>query len=235
MTTETINASKPEASMTVLAIDIGGTHLKVRLSTGSEKRSVVSGPEMTAEKMVAAVHEMASGWSFDAVAMGYPGPVKNHIPADDPHNLGPGWKGFDFATAFGKPVRIVNDALMQAIGGYKGGRMLFLGLGTGLGSAMIAENVCLPLELAHLPYKHHKTFEEYVGVHALEEESKHEWRETVVDVIARLRAALQPDYIIIGGGNADKLKELPPNCELGENENAFIGGFRIWSDETLRI
>jgi polyphosphate glucokinase len=219
----------------ILAIDIGGTHLKVRLSTGTEKRAVESGVTMTPEKMVDAVRGMASDWTYDAIAMGYPGPVTDHVPVSDPHNLAPGWKGFDFAAAFGKPVRIVNDALMQAIGGYEGGHMLFLGLGTGLGSAMIAGNVCLPLELAHLPYKKKRTFEEFVGVHALEAEGKHEWRLIVSDVVTRLQAALRPDYVVIGGGNADKLKELPPKCRVGDNENAFLGGFRIWQDETLKI
>jgi polyphosphate glucokinase len=225
----------PTATTAILAIDIGGTHVKVKLSTGSEKRAVESGTAMTPIKMMDAVREMASGWTYDLVAMGYPGPVINHIPSADPHNLAPGWEGFDFPRAFGKKVRIVNDALMQAIGGYQGGRMLFLGLGTGLGSAMIADNVCLPLELAHLPYKKGKTFEEYVGVHALDEEGKHEWREVVTDVVGRLRAALQPDYVVLGGGNAHKLKELPPKCLLGDNENAFLGGFRIWQDGGLRI
>lgn len=190
---------------------------------------------MTPDKMIEAVREMATGWEYDVIAMGYPGAVANHIPSVEPHNLAPGWKGFDFAIAFGKPVRIVNDALMQAIGVYQGERMLFLGLGTGLGSAMIADSVCLPLELAHLPYKNKRTFEECVGVHALEAEGKKDWRRLVTDVVTRLQAALQPDDIVIGGGNADKLKEIPPKCRIGTNENAFLGGFRIWQDDTLKL
>jgi polyphosphate glucokinase len=235
MTNKPAAQGKASKEKAVLSIDIGGTHLKIRLSTGSEKRAVESGITMTPDKMIEAVREMATGWEYDVIAMGYPGAVANHIPSVEPHNLAPGWKGFDFAIAFGKPVRIVNDALMQAIGGYQGGRMLFLGLGTGLGSAMIADNVCLPLELAHLPYKKKRTFEEYVGVHALEAEGKKEWRRLVTDVVTRLQAALQPNDIVIGGGNADKLKEIPPKCRIGDNENAFLGGFRIWQDDTMKI
>lgn len=235
MTTKPTAAHKVSPSKVVLAVDIGGTHLKIRLSTGSEKRAVESGTTMTPEKMIEAVREMASGWTYDVIAMGYPGAVANHIPSVEPHNLAPGWKGFDFTAAFGKPVKIVNDALMQAIGSYQGGRMLFLGLGTGLGSAMIADNVCLPLELGHLPYKKKRTFEEYVGVRALEAEGKKEWRLLVSDVVTRLQAALQPDDVVIGGGNAEKLKDLPPKCRIGDNENAFLGGFRIWQDDTLKI
>jgi polyphosphate glucokinase len=222
------------ASRIVLAVDIGGSHVKAELSSGSERRSVVSGREMTAAKMVAALKDLTADWHYDVVAMGYPGPVSAHRAAADPFNLGPGWKGYDFEQALGKPVRMVNDALMQAIGSYEAGRMLFLGLGTGLGSALVADNVCLPLELAHMPYRK-KTFEDYVGERGLEGRGKSKWRKSVFDVADRLSAALLPDYIVIGGGNIEKLKDLPPKCRRGNNENAFRGGFRVWLDESLRL
>jgi polyphosphate glucokinase len=232
----TESAPQPSTgSKTVLAVDIGGSNIKISLSTGSEKRAISSGPDMTPERMVAAVKQMAEGWAYDVIGIGYPGPVTKGVITVDPHNLGAGWKGFGFEAAFGKPVRTVNDALMQAIGGYEGGRMLFLGLGTGLGSAMIAENVAMPMELAHLPYKKLSTFEDFVGERGLKRRGKIKWRESVLDVVERLRAALQPDYIVIGGGNGDKLKTLPPNCRLGENRNAFLGAFRIWLDDGLKF
>ncbi|KQV65301.1 ROK family protein [Rhizobium sp. Root1220] len=219
----------------VLAIDLGGSHVKVHLSTGGEKRSVASGPKMTPDAMVKAVKEMAEGWDYDVIGMGYPGPVLQNVPSLDPHNLGPRWKGYDFGKAFGRPVRLVNDALLQAIGSYQGGRMLFLGLGTGLGSAVVADNVCLPMELAHLPYKRKQTFEDVVGFRGLTARGKSKWRKSVVDVTQRLKAAFQPDYIVIGGGNVDKLKEMPDGCRRGDNENAFLGGFRVWLDPTLKL
>jgi polyphosphate glucokinase len=227
-------AEAAKAGRIVLAVDIGGSHVKAELSSGSERRAVASGRGMTAARMVAALSELTADWHYDVVAMGYPGPVAAHRPAADPFNLGPGWKGYDFEAALGKPVRMVNDALMQAIGSYESGRMLFLGLGTGLGSAMIAENVCMPLELAHMPYRK-KTFEDYVGERGLEDRGKGRWRKSVFDVAGRLSAALLPDYIVIGGGNVDRLKELPPNCRRGNNDNAFRGGFRIWLDDSLRL
>jgi polyphosphate glucokinase len=225
---------KPEDRV-VLAVDIGGSHVKVEISSGSERRTVESGLHMTAEKMVAALRKLTKGWHYDVVAMGYPGPVVAHRAAADPHNLGPGWKDFDFESALRRPVRMVNDAMMQAIGSYEGGRMLFLGLGTGLGSAMIAESVCMPLELAHMPYKQKATFEDYVGERGLERRGKAKWRKSVFDVAGRLAAALQPDYIVIGGGNVEHLKELPAKCRRGSNDNAFRGGFRIWLDDSLKI
>ncbi|NLR98200.1 ROK family protein [Rhizobium sp. P38BS-XIX] len=221
--------------LVVMAIDLGGSHVKARLSSGSERRAVVSGPSMSAKKMVEAVKEMTADWQYDVIGMGYPGPVKDNKPAIEPHNLGPGWKDFDFSAAFGKPVRLVNDAVMQAIGGYKGGNMLFIGLGTGLGSAMIVHNVCLPMELAHLPYKKKETFEDFVGERGLEKRGKKKWRKSVEDVIGRLQAALLPHEIVIGGGNVDKLETLPEGCRAGDNENAFLGGFRIWKDESLQL
>lgn len=219
----------------VLAIDVGGSNVKVSLSTGSEKRAASSGADMTPEKMVEAVKAMTEDWTYDVIGIGYPGPVTKGVITLDPHNLGPGWKGFDFEAAFGKPVRTVNDALMQAIGGYEGGRMLFLGLGTGLGAAMIVENVAMPMELAHLPYKKSSTFEDFVGERGIKRRGKPKWRESVLDVIERLQAALQPEYIIIGGGNVDKLKSLPENCRRGDNKNAFLGAFRVWLDDKLKI
>ncbi len=228
-------AETHQTTQTVLAIDLGGSHVKVHLSTGGEKRAVVSGPDMSPDKMVKAVREMAEGWNYDVIGMGYPGPVSDNKPSLDPHNLAAGWKGYDFEKAFGKPLKLVNDALMQAIGSYEGGRMLFLGLGTGLGAAMVADSVCLPMELAHLPYRKKKTFEDYVGLRGLEADGKAKWRKSVADVAERLWAALQPDYIVIGGGNVDKIKDMPENCRRGDNENAFKGGFRIWQDSALKL
>jgi len=232
-------SGKPEAGAApadriVLAVDVGGSHVKVELSSGSERRAVESGDQMTATKMVASLRDLTSDWHYDVVTVGYPGPVVGNRAAADPFNLGPGWKNFDFEVAIGRPVRMVNDALMQAIGSYEKGRMLFLGLGTGLGSAMIAENVCMPLELAHMPYRK-ATFEDYVGERGLKRRGKSKWRKSVFDVADRLAAALLPDYIVIGGGNVDRLKELPPKCRRGNNDNAFRGGFRVWLDDSLQI
>jgi polyphosphate glucokinase len=215
----------------ILAIDVGGTHVKVLTNHGTEKRQVESGPTMTAAMMVDAVREMTKDWSFDVVSIGYPGPVKNHQPQAEPHNLAPGWVGFDYEKAFGKPVRIVNDAAMQALGSYQGGRMLFLGLGTGLGSAMVIDGILVPMELAHLPYKHDETFEDYVGTRGLEKHGHHHWRKAVADVVARLAAALQADSVVLGGGNAKLFDVAPAGARLGDNENAFRGGFLLWQDK----
>jgi len=217
----------------VLAIDLGGSHVKMRVSSGGDRRAAVSGPTMSAKEMVKAVKDLTQDWQYDVIGMGYPGPVRDNKPAVEPHNLGPGWQDFDFSAAFGKPVKLVNDAVMQAIGNYKTGNMLFLGLGTGLGSAMIVNHVCLPMELAHLPYKKRGTFEDFIGERGLEKYGKKKWRESGEEIVERLRAALLPHDIVIGGGNAEKLKELPPGCRVGENENAFLGGFRLWTDTTL--
>jgi polyphosphate glucokinase len=199
------------------------------LATGQkEKRRFPSGPDLTAAQMVAGVTKLAKDWDYDVVSIGYPGPVMHNRPVLEPHNLGRGWVGFDYEKAFGKPVKIVNDAAMQALGSYKGGRMLFLGLGTGLGSAMVMDGRHEPMELAHLPYKKGRTFEDYVGLRGLDRRGKARWRQEVMDVIERFRVALEPEYIVIGGGNAKKLKGLPKDCELGDNANAFIGGFRLW-------
>jgi len=226
---------KTGAQPKVLAIDIGGTHVKILATGESEKREVDSGTSMTAKKMVRDVKKMAEGWDYDVISMGYPGPVMHNKPVTEPHNLGGGWCGFDFAAAFGCPVKIVNDALMQAVGSYAGGRMLFLGLGTGLGSALIVDNVAQPMELAHLPYKKHRTYEEYVGLSGLKRLGKKKWRHEVASVVERLSAALEPDYVVLGGGNADKLDKLPPKTRLGDNANAFTGGFRLWEKDAVTV
>jgi len=220
--------------MKVLVVDVGGTHVKV-LATGQRvHRQVDSGPAMTARGMVAVVKRMSAGWAYDHVTIGYPGPVVHGHVVAEPHNLGRGWVGFDFRRAFGRPVKLINDAAMQALGSYRGGRMLFLGLGTGLGSALIIEGVLEPMELGHLPYKNGHTFEHYAGIGGLNRDGKTRWRKHVLDVIARLRAALQPDEVVIGGGNAAKLGRLPPRTRLGDNANAFAGGFRIWNNKPRR-
>src|SRR5262245_39606904 len=184
---------------------------------------------MTAAGMVRAVKRLAADWKYDAVSIGYPGPVVHGRPFAEPHNLGGGWVGFDFRRAFGRPVKVINDAAMQALGSYRGGRMLFLGLGTGLGSALIVDGVLEPMELAHLPYKKGRTYEDYVGVGGLERRGKAHWRKSVADVVERLREAFGADDVVIGGGNARKLKKLPPGTRLGDNANAFVGGFRLWN------
>jgi polyphosphate glucokinase len=216
--------------MPVLAVDVGGSHVKALLEGETERRRFASGPELTAREMVEGVLDAADGWSFDRVSVGIPTPVRGGKPIAEPVNLGSGWVGFDYDAAFGVPTKVVNDAVMQAIGSYEGGRMLFLGLGTGLGSAMIAHGVVEPLELGHLPYRK-KTFEDYVSERALSRTGTKKWRKTVFDVVARLAAALEPDYVVIGGGGADELDELPPNSRRGDNRNAFVGGFRLWQTE----
>ncbi len=214
----------------VLVIDVGGTHVKL-LMTGQKKPTMIdSGPDMTASKVARLVKQATRGWKYDRVSMGYPGPVINGHPLREPHNLGGGWMGFDFRKAFGCPVKIINDASMQALGSYKGGRMLFLGLGTGLGSAMIVDGVLEPMELAHLSYKHGKTYEDYLGIRGLEKSGKKKWRRQVFKIVEKLKAALEADYVVLGGGNAKKLKKLPPGARMGSNENAFVGGFRMWQN-----
>ncbi|UCI27037.1 ROK family protein [Mesorhizobium sp. B2-8-5] len=219
----------------VLAIDVGGSHVKILTSAGGEMRRVASGPNLTPDQVVASVKKLAEDLDYDVISMGYPGPVRDNKPSLDPFNLGKGWNGYDFTAAFGKPVKLVNDALMQAIGSYDGGRMLFLGLGTGLGAAMIIKNVGQPMELAHLPYKKGASFEDYVGERGLVKRGKKRWRKYVFDVVDRLRAALQPDYVVIGGGNVDKLDELPEKSRRGDNTRAFAGGFRLWRDKALIV
>jgi polyphosphate glucokinase len=213
--------------MNVLVIDVGGTHVKI-LATGQiDKRELASGPKMTAEQMVAGVQSLAQGWIYDVVSIGYPGPVLHDRPVAEPKNLGPGWMGFDFNSAFKRQTKVLNDAAMQALGGYRKGKMLFLGLGTGLGSTLIVDGIVEPMELGHLPYKK-ATYEDYVGARGLERLGKKRWRKHVFDVVDRLVAALEPDDIVLGGGNVKLLHELPPGCRLGDNANAFRGGFLMW-------
>ncbi|MEI7685153.1 MAG: ROK family protein [Planctomycetota bacterium] len=217
--------------MKTLVIDVGGTHIKILATDQAEPRKFVSGLELTAPAMVAGVLENSRDWEFDRVSIGYPGPVVQGKILKEPQNLSPGWVGFDFEAALGKPVRLINDAAMQALGSYEGGRMLFLGLGTGLGSALIINKTIAPLELAHLPYKKKRTFEDYVGLRGLERLGKGKWQEAVEDVVARLRAALVVEHVVLGGGNVKKLTALPPNTSQGDNRNAFIGGFRLWEED----
>lgn len=213
--------------MKILVIDIGGTHVKCA-SRDHEEIKFPSGPTLTAQQMVEGVLQITKAWTYDAVSIGYPAPIVHGKPAQDPHNLGPGWVGYDFATHFGKPVKITNDAAMQALGSYEGGRMLFLGLGTGLGSALIIDGVLAPLELAHLPYRKGRTFEDYVGLRGLVRLGKKRWRRAVFDVTARLKAALVADYVVLGGGNVRKLPTMPPAAKRGDNTKAILGGYRLW-------
>jgi len=213
----------------VLAVDVGGTHVKI-LSTGhDEPRKFVSGPMLTPQRMVSGIKKLARGWKYDAVSMGYPGVVLRGRPIVEPHNLAKGWVGFDYRAAFRRPVKIMNDAAMQALGSYKSGVMLFLGLGTGLGSALVADGIVEALELGHLPYKK-GTFEDYVGLRGLKKRGKKKWRKHVANVVEQLVAALEPDDVVLGGGNVKLLKKLPPGCRMGHNANAFVGGFRMWEE-----
>ncbi len=214
-------------AMKVLVVDVGGNHVKLLVTGQSEPRKVVSGPGLTPELMMAGIKEAVSDWDHDVVTIGYPGPVLDGRPLRDPVNLGAGWVQFDFEAAFDRQVRIINDAAMQAIGSYSSGRMLFLGLGTGLGTTLIIEGIVHPMEMGHLPYKK-STFEDYVGQRGLDRNGKKQWRLDVADVVARLIAALQPSDVVLGGGNVKKLKDLPPNTRPGHNANAFEGGFRLW-------
>jgi polyphosphate glucokinase len=213
--------------MKVLTIDVGGTHVKILATDQKVPREFGSGPKMTAKQMVSNVKKLAAGWNYDVVSMGYPGPVVHSRILHEPRNLGSGWVNFDFQTGFGCPFKIINDAAMQALGSYKGGRMLFLGLGTGLGSAMIVDGLLEPMELGHLPYRK-VTYEDYVGIRGLKRFGKKKWRKYVTDVVERLAAALEPDDIVLGGGNVKRLQELPKGCRQGDNANAFVGGFRLW-------
>ena len=216
----------------VLVIDVGGSSIKILATGQTERRSFPSGPTLTPDRMISEVKKLASDWNYDAVSIGYPGPVVDGRPMAEPYNLGRGWVGFDFGEAFGRPVKVVNDAAMQALGSYRGGKMLFLGLGTGLGSTIIVDGVMEPMELGHLPYKK-STYEDYVGRAGLARHGKKRWRSDVADVVARLVAALEPDETVLGGGNAKKLEALPPNCRAGDNANAFRGGFKLWEAAPL--
>jgi polyphosphate glucokinase len=216
--------------MKVLVIDVGGTNVKLLLSGQEEPRKFESGPNMTAEEMVKKAKEITSDWKYDAVSIGYPGPVLHNRPIMDPYNLGKGWVGFHFERAFGCPVKIINDAAMQALGSYQQGKMLFLGLGTGLGTALVVEGTVEPMELGHLPYKK-GSYEDYVGKRSLEKRGRKKWQKHVFDVVERMTEALEPDEVVLGGGNVKKLSKLPPRCRAGNNRNAFVGGFRLWHDQ----
>ena len=217
--------------MNVLVIDTGGTHVKILVTGEKTRREFSSGPTLTPRRMVSAVRKLAGDWKYDVISIGYPGLVVHGRPVLEPHNLGAGWVGFDFAAAFQRPVKVINDAAMQALGNYQRGRMLFLGLGTGLGSAMIVDGIVVPMELAHLPYKK-ATYEDYVGIRGLKKHGRKRWQRHVVDVVERLIAALEPDAVVLGGGNVKKLRKLPPGCRASDNDKAFIGGFRLWANDT---
>ena len=216
--------------MKILVLDVGGSHVKLKLSGQDEVRKFESGPAMTPQQMIDGVRANAADWTYDAVSMGFPAPVVGGKIAKEPVNLGPGWLVFDLEAGLGKPVRVINDAAMQALGGYQDGRMLFLGLGTGLGTTLIVENVVVGLELGHLPYRKEKSFEDYVGEAGLDRRGREKWQASVFDVVARLKAAFVADYILLGGGNVKKLAELPPGARRGDNADAFIGGERLWRD-----
>jgi polyphosphate glucokinase len=213
----------------VLAIDVGGSHVKAVVSSeGNEPRRFDSGSALTPQELVSGITGLTGDWSYDAVSIGIPAVVRDSHVVSEPVNLGEGWVGFDFEAAFGKPTKVVNDAAMQALGSYDGGKMLFLGLGTGLGSAMVVEGIVAPMELGHLPFRK-ATFEDYVGERGRKRLGKKDWQKAVAEAIEALTAALEPEYVVLGGGNAKKLEELPANARLGRNDNAFKGAFRLWN------
>jgi len=219
----------------VLAIDVGGSHVKLMDSVSRERRKFESGPDLTAQQMCEGVLALAADWNYSAVSIGIPAPVRNQKPCSDPPHLGTGWVDFDYAAAFGKPLKIMNDAAMQALGSYQHGKTLFLGLGTGLGAAMIAQKMIAPMELAHLPYRKNRTFEDYVGERGLQRMGKSKWRKHVGQVVALLRSALLPEEVILGGGNVRLIDQLPAGCRRGDNNDAFLGGFRLWEDDFVEI
>lgn len=218
--------------MKILVIDVGGTHVKILATGHKTHREIPSGRAMTARKMVTTVKRLAGDWQYDAVSIGYPGPVLRGRPVIEPQHIGGGWVGFDFRKAFGCPVRIVNDAAMQALGSYRGGSMLFLGLGTGLGTALIVDGVLAPMELGRLPYKKGSTYEDYLGASGLKRLGKRKWREHVMNVATRLQAAVEAEDLVLGGGNAETLKALPAGARRVENANAFVGGFGLWNGKS---
>ncbi len=222
------------AAPVVLVVDVGGHNIKLYHSGSQERRKTPSGPDLTPERLVAAVNELSKGWDFDHVSIGCPGPVRDNRIVREPVNLGGGWLDFDLAAAFGKPTKLVNDAEMQALGSYEGGRMLFLGLGTGLGVAIVADHVVIGLEVMHLPFRRGMSYEDYVGRRGLERLGHKKWRKAVRDVTAALKQGLVADYVVMGGGNVKLLKKLPPDCRLGDNANAFEGGVRLWK-KNVRI
>jgi polyphosphate glucokinase len=213
----------------VLAVDVGGSPVKILLNGHTERRRFASGKRLTAKQMVARVVDLAQDLEYHVVSVGVPAPVLAGRVLHEPVNLGKGWAGFDYPSAFGKPTKVINDAAMQALGSYEGGRMLFLGLGTGLGSTMIVDGIIEPMELGHLPFRK-ATFEDYVGARGHARLGANRWRKAVLETIDRLVAALEPEYVVLGGGSAKQVGELPPNCRLGANEDAFLGGFRLWAD-----
>ena len=212
----------------ILVLDVGGTHVKFRRGAHGADQEFESGPSLTPPRMVRRLRKLLDGERYDAVSIGYPGLVYHGRIAAEPHNLGKGWVGFDFDAAFERPVRLINDAAMQAIGSYRGGRMLFVGLGTGLGVTLIIDGVVEPTEVGHMPYKRGHTFEEYAGERGRARLGNHRWRKAVRDVIRDLTAAFEPDYIVLGGGNAGRLKRLPHGVRMGSNLHAFAGGLRLW-------
>jgi polyphosphate glucokinase len=226
-----METARKRKSHKTLVVDVGGTHVKMLATGQSEPRKFISGPAMTAGKMVKLVRAATRDWQYERISLGYPGPIVNGHPLREPHNLGGGWMNFNFAKAFGRPVKVINDAAMQALGSYQGGSMLFLGLGTGLGSAMIVDGVLEPMELAHLFYKKGKTYEDYLGLRGIERLGKNKWRKHVAKVVKKLKSALEADYVVLGGGNSKKLERIPSGARLGSNGNAFRGGFRLWEKD----
>jgi polyphosphate glucokinase len=219
--------------MKILVVDVGGTHVKVQASGQRARRKLPSGPGLTPARMVRSVGDLIAGWGYEAVSIGVPTRVRRGRIVAEPANLGRGWVGFDFARAFDHPVKIINDAAMQALGAYQGGRMLFLGLGTGLGTALVVDSTVVPMELAHLPYKK-GTYEDYVGLRGLERNGKKRWRRDVADVVSRLAIALEAEDLVLGGGNSKYLKDLPRGARLCTNADAIKGGFRLWTDGTAQ-
>jgi polyphosphate glucokinase len=217
----------------VLVVDVGGTHVKFRLAPRGVIREFASGPTMDPARMTCQIRDLLGGARYDAVSIGYPGLVIHGRIAAEPHNLGRGWVGYDFERAFGKPVRVINDAAMQAIGSYTGGRMLFLGLGTGLGATLVIDGVVEPTEIGHMPYKRGRTFEDYVGERGRRRRGNRKWRKAVKAVIGDLEAAFEADYVVLGGGNAARLRKLPPGVRRGDNRKAFVGGLRLWRPDAL--
>jgi polyphosphate glucokinase len=216
------------ANPKVLVVDVGGTHIKIMATGQNTRREAPSGPTLTPRQLMKALKELTAEWTYDVVSLGYPGTAFRGRITAEPANLGPGWVTFDFDKAFGCPVKIINDAAMQALGSYQGGSMLFLGFGTGLGSALVIDGVVQPLELAHLPYKKGQSYEDYVGVRGMKRRGKKRWRAHVLDVATRLATALQTSDLVMGGGNVKLLERLPEGARLGDNANAFKGGFRLW-------
>ena len=221
------NKSNKELAMEILSIDIGGTNIKILASGQTESRKFPSGTTMTPQDMVKGVLELAQDWTYEVISIGYPGVIKKGKIVTEPHNLAQGWVGFDFEAAFKMPVKIMNDAAMQALGSYRDGILLFLGLGTGLGSAIIVDGAVLPMEVGHLPYKK-GTYEDYIGRDGLKHLGKKKWKKHVAYGAQRLRAAINPDDVVLGGGNSKKIKKPPEWCRLGDNAFAFTGGFRMW-------